>query len=453
MQSNTRFVARQSADPVPARENRFKIAGSCLSWSLVVPSEGAGRAARRAFEVRPCYKRGVRRASVYVHFPWCLAKCPYCDFVSYAKKQAGIDHAGYADAVLREVGARARAFGDRVEIGSIFFGGGTPSLWDPRELGRVLLGIRASFVCTSDVEITVECNPTSLDRDRAASLLDQGVGRLSIGTQSLKDDQLKFLGRLHDAAGALRAIEEARSAGMMRVSADLIFGLPDQTAEDARSQAESLADLGLSHLSCYQLTIEPGTSFGELARQGRLPLADDGRVADAFLAIDEALTSRDLLHYEISNYARPGQEARHNLGYWRGEEYVGLGCAAYGFVRTDDDQGARGLRYRNAVDPERYTSATLTMRDAVGDDGVSTSHEPLDGETMLRERIMLGLRLKDGFNLAACADELGVTAWTKERRRATDKLVARGRLECDGDQLRIPRPAWLWADDTAARLF
>jgi oxygen-independent coproporphyrinogen-3 oxidase len=400
----------------------------------------------------------VRTASVYVHFPWCLAKCPYCDFVSYAKQADGIDHRGYADAVLREVSARAKALEGQLAIASVFFGGGTPSLWEPSELGRVLAGVRESFTCVDgDVEVTVECNPTSLDEERARALIDVGVGRLSIGAQALDDAQLQFLGRLHDRSGALVAIRAAIASGMPRVSADLIFGLPGQSPEDARTQASILADLGLSHMSCYQLTIEPGTRFGELARKGRLPLADDGRVAEAFVAIEEALAARGLSHYEISNYARPGQEARHNVGYWRGAEYVGLGCAAYGFVRTRDSstREAKGVRYRNAIDPDRYVEATRTMNgDLLGEgDGLSMSSEPLDGETMLRERIMLGLRLEGGFDLGACARELGVPAWTRSRGSAADRLVGQGRLHRDGDRLRIPRQAWIWADDIAARLF
>jgi oxygen-independent coproporphyrinogen-3 oxidase len=403
------------------------------------------------------YTGHVRIASVYVHFPWCLAKCPYCDFVSYARQADAIDHSGYADAVLRELEGRAAALGDELEVASVFFGGGTPSLWDAHELGRVLEGVRRSFSCVDEdrLEVTVECNPTSLDEDRARALREAGVGRLSIGAQALDDAQLRFLGRLHDSSGAVRAIRGALASGMPRVSADLIFGLPGQAPEDARAQASALADLGLSHMSCYQLTIEPGTRFGELARAGRLPLADDGRVAEAFLAIEEELEARGLAHYEISNYARPGEEARHNLGYWTGAEYVGVGCGAYGFVRTASNDAARGIRYRNAVDPDRYVEATRAVdRARLGEgDGVSMSSEPLDGETMLRERIMLGLRIKDGFDLGACAEELRVEPWTRSRTLAADRLVAQGRLERAGDRLRIPRRAWIWADDTAARLF
>ena len=386
----------------------------------------------------PRPSRGRAVASVYVHFPWCLAKCPYCDFLSYAAPRESIEHEGYADAVIRELDARASLVADRC-IGSIFFGGGTPSLWDPRALGRVLAKIRAGLPCTPDLEVTVECNPTSLDEARARMLGDAGVNRLSIGTQALREEQLKFLGRLHDPPGALEAVKGALASGMPRVSTDLIFGLPDQPPEDAREQALRLADLGLSHLSCYQLTIEPGTQFGQLAKRGRLPLADDGAVAEAFLAIDDALSSRGFRHYEISNYAKPGEEARHNLGYWRGEEYLGLGCGAVG--RTG------GVRYRNLTDPKRYVEGTKAPEIA------PATLEELDGETLLRERIMLGLRLEEGFDLGESGRELGVAGWTEARSREAAALEKRGRLVRDGERMRIPRAAWLWADDTAARLF
>jgi putative oxygen-independent coproporphyrinogen III oxidase len=403
----------------------------------------------------------ARPASVYVHFPWCLAKCPYCDFVSYARERTAIDSAGYADAVVRELEGRARALGRRT-IQSIFLGGGTPSLWDPRELGRVLAAIRAAFEVAADreLEVTVECNPTSLDRERADALAAVGVNRLSVGTQSLDADQLRFLGRLHDPAGALAALRGALTSDVARVSTDLIFGLPGQPVADAQAQATRLAELEaggrrLTHLSCYQLTIEPGTQFGALAKKGRLPLADDGLVAEAFLAIDEALAARGFGHYEISNYAVPGDEARHNLGYWRGDEYIGVGCAAYGMIRQDVHGArpeARGTRYRNAADPRAYVEQA--MRGAGGAGG-TLDGEALDAEALLRERIMLGLRLAEGLDLAACGADLAIDPFTPARTREIDRLALRGRLERDatGARLRIPRAAWLWTDDTAARLF
>jgi putative oxygen-independent coproporphyrinogen III oxidase len=378
-----------------------------------------------------------RRASVYVHFPYCLEKCPYCDFLSYKTPRESIDHAAYADAVLRELDARGSLEGRTVA--SVFFGGGTPSLWEPRELGRVARAVRDRFTVAGDLEVTVECNPTSLDGGRAAALAEAGVNRLSIGVQSLRDEELRFLGRLHDARGGLDAVRAALASpigqGSGRVSADLIFGLPDQPPGEGARQAAALADLGLRHLSCYQLTIEPRTRFGELAKRGRLPLADDGAVADAFLEVHEVLAARGLRHYEISNYAVPGEEARHNLGYWRGEEYLGVGCGAFGRVG--------GVRWRNEIQPDRY------MQNA---SDPTREREELDAGALLRERIMLGLRVAEGVDLAAAGEELGVDPWTPERRRTIDALAARGRLVVEGTRLRIPPDAWLFADDTAARL-
>ncbi|MFO0663212.1 MAG: radical SAM family heme chaperone HemW [Polyangiaceae bacterium] len=382
-------------------------------------------------------------ASVYVHFPYCLAKCPYCDFTSYASDRAAIDHRAYSDAIIAELGQRLPAFDGR-PIESIFFGGGTPSLWDPRELGRTLRAFERDLPLSKNVEITVECNPTSLDEARARALREVGVNRLSIGVQSLEPSALQFLGRLHDGPMALSALRGAQAAGMPRISGDLIFGLPDQPLATAVSEAETLAELGLSHLSCYQLTIEPGTRFGELAKVGRLPLADDGRVAEAFLAIDEALTRRGFRHYEISNYAFPGEEARHNLAYWHGAEYMGLGTGAFGFYRTPH---AEGVRYRNELKPDTY------VKRAIAGEPVTTLEEPLSPETLLKERIMLGLRLAEGFDLGAAARDLGVEAWSEGRKRAADWLVSRDRLVVEGSHLRIPMRAWLFGDDTAARLF
>ncbi|HQY62036.1 MAG: radical SAM family heme chaperone HemW [Myxococcales bacterium] len=396
--------------------------------------------------------------SVYVHFPYCLAKCPYCDFTSYASPRDRIDHAGYADAVLAELRGRARSLAGRareLRVATVFFGGGTPSLWEPAELGRVLEGVRATFSCAPELEVTVECNPTSLDAARAQALRDVGVGRLSIGSQSLDAEELRFLGRLHDPAGALAAVRAALGVSGLRVSTDLIFGLPGQAPETAAAQATALADLGLQHVSAYQLTIEAGTRFGELAKVGRLPLADDGRVAEAFLAVDEALVARGFEHYEISNFARPGERARHNEGYWRGDEYLGLGCGAVGALERDDGRAA--TRYRNPVSPADYMLRATAFGDApttgLDGEGLSLEVESLPPETRLKERIMLGLRLAEGFDLDAAAAEVGAEGFTPERERAIARSVARGRLMREGTRLSIPRAAWLFTDDTAARLF
>lgn len=391
---------------------------------------------------------------VYVHFPWCLKKCPYCDFVSFAKERETLDHQGYSDAVLAELALRRPALEGRL-LSTIFFGGGTPSLWAPAELGRVLQGILAATGAHADaVEITVECNPTSLDEDRARALVDVGVNRLSVGVQSLDPTRLQFLGRLHSVDGGLAAVESAVRAGVPRVSADLIYGVATgagvPSPENAAAEVIRVSETGVTHLSAYSLTVEPGTQFGELHRRGRLPVAPDDAVAEAFFAIEEALEPRGFGHYEISNYARPGDEARHNLGYWRGDDYLGLGCAAYG---TLAEGGGRAVRYRNQPDPARYQKAALLGALDEGELPLVESREPLDADTRLRERIMLGLRLRDGFDLEAAASSLGIPTWTKERRRAADRLVAQGRLLIEGGRLRLPASARIYADGVAAALF
>lgn len=403
---------------------------------------------------------------VYVHFPWCLKKCPYCDFVSFAEEPRMIEHERYADAVITELERRAESFADRT-LTTVFFGGGTPSLWAPSAIGRVLDAIvRAATNVTNDLEVTVECNPTSLDEDKAQALVDVGVNRLSVGVQGTDRERLEFLGRLHDAQGGLAAVAAAVRAGVPRVSADLIYGIAlpeagssarylaggpvrEQSPNDAAAEARRVAETGVTHVSAYSLTIEPGTRFGELSRRGKLPVASDDVVADAFFAIEEALGAAGLEHYEISNYARPGHEARHNLGYWRGHDYLGLGCAAFGTIsgKASGQRASWALRYRNLIDPSRYMRAALDRAVDV------ESEEALAPETRLRERIMLGLRLRSGFDLEEAASDLGQPVWTDARRKAADQLSARGKLEVHENRLRIPKQAWVLADGIAAELF
>jgi oxygen-independent coproporphyrinogen-3 oxidase len=359
--------------------------------------------------------------------------------LSVGADRAQIPHAAYADAVLGELERRAPELADR-PIASVFFGGGTPSLWEPRELGRVLAAIRRAFRgdASREVEITVECNPTSFDRERARTLCDAGVNRVSIGVQSLDAGRLAFLGRLHDVHGGLRALEDALAAGVPRVSADLIFGVAGQTFEDAATEVTRIASLGPTHLSAYALTIEPGTEFGALARKGKLPLASDDSVADSLLAVGERLARLGFEHYEISNYAKAGHYSVHNLGYWTGRDYLGLGCGAWGTLTLD----GRRERYRNTPSPERYLSQGA----------VESVREPIDAEMALRERLMLGLRLRDGLDLDGAARELGLEAWPPERRRAAERLERTGRLSKDGGRIWIPEASWRVADGIIAEL-
>lgn len=380
---------------------------------------------------------------VYVHFPWCLRKCPYCDFLSVAVERREVPHAAYASQLIAELERRAAELAGR-GLASIFFGGGTPSLWDPAELGRVLSAIRRLFPA-EDPEITVECNPSSFDEERARALMDAGVGRVSIGVQGLDEERLRFLGRLHDVAGGVAAVRAAVRAGVPRVSADLIFGVAGQTSREAADEAKRVAELGVTHLSAYALTIEPGTQFGALAKKGRLPLLGEDEAAESFLRVDETLGALGFEHYEISNYARVGHVAEHNVGYWRGNDYLGLGAGAWGTLSL---AGGR-VRYRNTPSPERYLETDWATADL---ERVVSELEPLSPETALSERILLGLRMARGLDLAEAARSTGATAWTAERARAAERLVERGRLARDGDRIWIPREAWLLADGTISEL-
>lgn len=387
---------------------------------------------------------------VYVHFPWCLKKCPYCDFLSVAAARDAIPHAGYADAVLRELDARLPRLVPGYRLETVFFGGGTPSLWATAELERVLNAVLAAFATSRapEVEVTAECNPTSLDLDKARALKAAGVNRISLGVQGLDAERLAFLGRLHDPQGGLVAAQAAVVSSMPRVSVDFIFGVAGQAPQDAAREAETLAELGTTHVSAYALTIEPGTEFGARAKKGRLPLLDEALVADSFSAVDATLTRAGFEHYEISNFARQGHFSRHNLGYWRGHDYLGLGTGAWGTVTL----GAGGrLRYRNTPSPERYQASAFTEPFTAGGDSCAVV-EPLDPETSLRERIMLGLRLAEGLDLQAAAAELGVAALPPERKRALEKLERARRVVSDDGRLRIPKPQWLFADGIISEL-
>ena len=374
--------------------------------------------------------------SAYVHFPWCLQKCPYCDFASATIKRPDVPHAEYADAVLRELELRAALTGSG-PLESIFFGGGTPSLWDPRELGRVLRAVRGVFGSQGDdLEVTVECNPSSLDQRRAAELREAGVNRLSIGVQSLDAQRLRFLGRLHDGPGALAAIRGAL-AEMPRVSGDLMFGMPEQTPEDFLSELSQVIELGVTHVSVYALTVEPQTQFGELYRKGRLQLAKEDAYADTFLATEALLAEHGFEHYEVSNYAKPGQTSRHNQHYWRGGDYLGLGCAAVGCVDKK--------RTRNQPKPEKYLAVTdLTSLEA--------ESEELDAQAIIREALMLGLRTSEGVDLLELEQRAGVDPRTG-RERVFTRLLEQGRLTVDGKRLRVPHPHWLQLDGIVTDLF
>jgi len=376
--------------------------------------------------------------SVYVHFPWCARKCPYCDFATEPIRANELPHEAYTDAVLRELDLRRQSLRGR-SLKSIFFGGGTPSLWEPAALGRALEQIRNAFDRVSDdAEITVECNPSSLERDQIARLREAGVNRLSIGVQSLRDPHLRFLGRLHDRERAVEALGNAVS-GMPRVSADLMFGMPGQTLDELAEDISQIAELGIRHVSAYALTIEEKTMFGSLHRAGKLHVAPEEQYAELFEQAERSFTGLGWAHYEVSNYAAPGEESRHNLHYWRGGAYVGLGAAAVGCL---DEGPGRALRWRNDPNPQRY----------LRQESLDAETEELGPDEIIREALMLGLRTVDGMNLAETERRAGRKPEIG-REREIERAIERGNLVQEGNQLRVPVERWLKLDGIVRDLF
>jgi putative oxygen-independent coproporphyrinogen III oxidase len=306
----------------------------------------------------------------------------------------------------------------------------------------VLKAIFRRFRATVDpVEVTVECNPSSLDRANATAFAAVGVNRLSIGVQSLDAASLRFLGRLHDPESALRAVADAQAA-VARVNADVIFGMPGQTPVSLASELTRLVDLGLEHLSVYGLTIEPATRFAALQQQGELELASEDTFTESFREAHRVLEARGFEHYEVSNYAKPGQRARHNLRYWRGEPYLGLGADAVGCLHHEPGSARR---YRNQADPLQYIESSHSS-------DVEVFDEQLGPNDLVREGLMLGLRSHEGVYLPVLARRTGVDPLS-DRRMRIEQAVARGDLVRDGDWLKVPPARWLHLDGIIAGIF
>lgn len=323
---------------------------------------------------------------VYVHWPFCLAKCPYCDFNSHVRREAP-DQARFLDAYRREIAVLRDLTGPR-RAQTVFFGGGTPSLMDPQTVAGVLAAIHEAWPLTADAEITLEANPTSVEAARFHGYQAAGVNRVSLGVQALNDADLRNLGRMHSVDEALAAVAIARSA-FERVSFDLIYARPRQTPEAWAQELKRALAEGCEHLSLYQLTIEPGTPFERLYGAGKLILPDDDLSRALWDVTQEVTAAAGLPAYEVSNHARPGAEARHNLVYWRYGTYAGIGPGAHG---------------RISVAGERRATFTERMPDAWLDRVAAQGHGIVSDETLTRaeqadEMLLMGLRLKEGVDL------------------------------------------------------
>ncbi len=356
---------------------------------------------------------------VYVHWPFCVAKCPYCDFNSHVRER--VDQRRWRDALLAElVHAASEAPGRTVT--SVFFGGGTPSLMPPETVAAAIERIGTLWPMAPDAEITLEANPSSVEAENFAALRQAGVNRLSLGIQALREEPLRFLGRAHDLGEGLAAIETARRH-FERYSFDLIYARPDQTLEDWRAELDQAIDLAGDHLSLYQLTIERGTRFWTDHARGKFVVPDEELAAALYETTQERLESAGLPAYEISNHARLGGESQHNLVYWRYEDYVGIGPGAHGRFMHGDTKRAT----RRSSGPEAW----LEQVERSGHGTAET--ETVDADTMRREALMMGLRLVEGVDLQALAAR-GVTIELDDRKLAP--LIGNGLLQRQGMRLK-----------------
>ena len=328
--------------------------------------------------------------ALYGHWPFCVSKCPYCDFNSHVRES--IDQESWRDALLADLAYEARLLPGR-ELTSIFFGGGTPSLMDPATVESIISAASSHWSAPRDIEITLEANPNSVESARFADLARAGVNRVSLGLQSFDDRALAFLGRAHSSREGFRALELAQR-NFRRVTFDLIYALPSDTEESWSACLAQALSLGTSHLSLYQLTIEPGTRFATMVSKGEFEPLHADRAASLYELTDAMTASAGIGGYEISNYARRGQESRHNLTYWRYGDYAGVGPGAHG-----RRLGMRTVRHRK---PENFLSAVARNGHGVQEEEALSPTEAAD------EALVMGLRLREGVDAAAIAERFGV---------------------------------------------
>ncbi len=369
--------------------------------------------------------------ALYIHWPFCVSKCPYCDFNSHVR--ASIDQDEWREALLADLAHEAGLLPNRT-LTSIFFGGGTPSLMEPATVAALISAAREHWPASDDLEITLEANPNSVEAARFADLAAAGVNRLSLGLQSFDDEALRFLGRAHTANEGQAALDIAqRHFG--RVSFDLIYALPGDTEPGWSQTLERALSLGTTHLSLYQLTIEPGTRFASMvARRDFEPL--DAETAAALYELTETATSAGgLPAYEISNHAAPGAESRHNLTYWRYGDYAGVGPGAHG-----RRLGMRTVRHKK---PENFLSGLRRNGHAICEEEALTPREAAD------EALVMGLRLRDGIDVAALEQRFGVTP---VNRRQVDRLLESGHLSVSGTRIATTRSGRLVLDTILAAI-
>jgi oxygen-independent coproporphyrinogen-3 oxidase len=364
--------------------------------------------------------------ALYVHWPFCVSKCPYCDFNSHVR--TSVDQDAWREGLLGDLAHEARLLPGRT-LTSIFFGGGTPSLMDAATVAAVIEAARQHWRPAEDLEVTLEANPNSVEAARFADLAAAGVNRLSLGLQSFDDASLAFLGRAHGAEEGLRALDSAQKH-FPRVSFDLIYALPGDTEQDWSATLHRALGLGTTHLSLYELTIEPGTRFAAMYAGGKLEPLDTDTAAALYELTDELTSAAGMPAYEISNHAMPGEESRHNLTYWRYGDYAGVGPGAHG-----RRLGSRTVRHRK---PENFLSAVVRRGCGIAEEAPLLPGEAAD------EALVMGLRLREGVDAEAIAQRFGVAAAVNFGR--VDRLVRSGHLACEGSRVALTAAGRLLLD-------
>ena len=381
--------------------------------SLSKPSPSTAREEGKPFD-RLRANGGSDALALYVHWPFCVSKCPYCDFNSHVRES--VDQAAWRAALLRDLTWEAQV-SPSGPLTSIFFGGGTPSLMAPATVAALIEAAGRHWGLASDVEITLEANPSSVEAARFADLASAGVNRVSLGLQSLDDSALRFLGRAHDCAEGLAALDVAQRC-FERISFDLIYALPGQTEAAWRGELERALVFGTGHLSLYQLTIEPGTRFAAMAARGELASRDPDEAACLYELTQAAAAAAGLPAYEISNHARPGEESRHNLAYWRYRPYLGVGPGAHG--------RRGGLATQRHRKPENWLSALERNGHGI------VEEIALSPDEQATEALLMGLRLSEGVELEAVEGRLDLGA--------VERLEGHGLLARQGTRL-VVQPA------------
>ena len=364
---------------------------------------------------------------IYVHVPFCIRKCRYCDFCSVVGK--GGDYLmSYADRVCEKMNEYLPSTGE-YRVDTVYFGGGTPSLMPVEGLEKIMRAV-SGFDLLESAEITLECNPATADREYFERIRAMGINRLSIGLQSGNDRELVLLGRAHDRDDFLRCLEDARAAGFDNISADLMYGIPDQTEKSFAESLNFLAGLGVEHISAYGLTVEEGTYFYK--HRNELDIADDDTQAQMYCLMGDILSRWGYDRYEISNFAKEGRESRHNMRYWKCLDYLGFGPAAHSCFG--------GRRFGNSRDIEAF------MR---GEDIVEESYE-IDGEEQRREYIMLGMRLSEGLDTEEYRERFGRELWTEHP--AVKKYISEGFMSSDGERVFFTEKGFLVSNIILAEL-